>query len=168
MPEHPFLLFGQMTTADPTRSPAGHRVGLGLHARAARADAATRASTSRSRRVEAVIEEHAPGFRDLVLARRVQGPGDLEDTDSQPGRRRGQRRDGQHPPAADLPAGPRARAVPRRRWTGSTWPRRRPTPAVGCTAAPGANAATAALSRARVTGRAKRRMLEYAFGKVYG
>ncbi len=36
IPQRPFLLFGQMTTSDPTRSPAGHRVGLGLHARAAR------------------------------------------------------------------------------------------------------------------------------------
>ena len=36
VPERPFVLFGQMTTADATRSPAGHRVGLGLHPRASR------------------------------------------------------------------------------------------------------------------------------------
>ena len=33
VPDRPFLLTGQMTTSDPSRSPAGHRVVLGLHAR---------------------------------------------------------------------------------------------------------------------------------------
>jgi phytoene dehydrogenase-like protein len=73
-PSEPFLLLGQMTTADPTRSPAGteslwaythvpHR-GFDLHAQADR--------------VEDVIERHAPGFRDRILGRHVAGPEELE------------------------------------------------------------------------------------------
>ena len=37
VPARPFLLAGQMTTTDSTRSPDGHRVHLGLHPRATRA-----------------------------------------------------------------------------------------------------------------------------------
>jgi len=75
-PRRPFVLFGQMTTADPTRSPAGTesawaythlpwRVG---------ADAVAR----QVERVEAAVERVAPGFAGLVVARHVQGPDTLE------------------------------------------------------------------------------------------
>ncbi len=75
VPERPFLLLGQMTTADPTRSPAGtesawaythvpQHVPIDIQAVAGG--------------MERVIERHAPGFRDLVLGRYVQGPAELE------------------------------------------------------------------------------------------
>lgn len=88
-PEHPFLLFGQMTTADPTRSPAGTEVawaythlprGLSSPSSAA-ADASSDFVRRHVERVEAAVERHAPGFRDLVVGRYVQGPADLQAAD---------------------------------------------------------------------------------------
>ncbi|QYG91885.1 NAD(P)/FAD-dependent oxidoreductase [Iamia sp. SCSIO 61187] len=89
IPADPFLLIGQMTTTDPTRSPAGtesawaytHVPQLtrrdsgpdGLTGRWDEAELATFAS-----RMEARIEELAPGFGDLVLARHLAGPHELE------------------------------------------------------------------------------------------
>lgn len=78
MPEKPFLLFGQMTTADPTRSPQGtesawaytHLPRQFAHDRQALAD--------HMERMLAAIERAAPGFRDLVVATHVQTPADLE------------------------------------------------------------------------------------------
>lgn len=82
IPAQPFLLFGQMTLADPTRSPAGTESawaythvpgGEGFDAAAAEAHADL---------VERTIEARAPGFRDTVLARCVQAPGDLQAADA--------------------------------------------------------------------------------------
>lgn len=95
LPARPFLLVGQMTTSDPQRSPAGTeslwaythvpqhptsdadgdllRVGQPL------------AGSDLDRfvaRMEDRLEAHAPGFRDRVLARHVQGPCDLEAADA--------------------------------------------------------------------------------------
>jgi phytoene dehydrogenase-like protein len=92
-PADPFLVVGQTSTADPTRSPAGTESAWGythvpLHPRG---DAAgeLRGDWSdpddRARfvdRVERKLEAYAPGFRDLVLARHVQFPGDLEAADA--------------------------------------------------------------------------------------
>jgi phytoene dehydrogenase-like protein len=77
-PRSPFLLLGQMTTSDPTRSPAGTEAAW-VYTHVPRGE---RWSSDRLRRrvdrIEQIIEQHAPGFRDLVLARAVQGPADLE------------------------------------------------------------------------------------------
>ncbi len=75
MPETPFVLFGQMTTADPTRSPAGTESAWAYtHVPAhARPDALDR----QVRRVEQAIERLAPGFGELVIARHVQTPDDI-------------------------------------------------------------------------------------------
>jgi phytoene dehydrogenase-like protein len=79
-PEHPFLLLGQMTTADPSRSPAGTESVWAYthvpHDPGRTADGVLAVVD----RMERVIERHAPGFRDLVVGRYVQGPGDLERT----------------------------------------------------------------------------------------
>lgn len=75
VPEQPFVLLGQMTTADPTRSPTGtesawaythvpHGVPVDVPAVTAR--------------LEQVIERHAPGFRDLIISRYAQGPQELQ------------------------------------------------------------------------------------------
>jgi len=77
-PPNPFLLLGQMTTADPSRSPAGtESVWAYTHVphRRGRTGESVQAVVDR---MEGVIERHAPGFRDLVVGRYVQGPGDLE------------------------------------------------------------------------------------------
>jgi phytoene dehydrogenase-like protein len=91
-PAEPFVILGQTTTADPTRSPAGTESAWGYtHVPLRpRADAAGELrgdwadADDRARfveRVERRIEAFAPGFRDLVLARHVQFPGDLEAND---------------------------------------------------------------------------------------
>ncbi|SFQ42500.1 Phytoene dehydrogenase-related protein [Amycolatopsis arida] len=79
--EHPFLLLGQMNVADPTRSPAGTAtVWAYTHVpQSSRWD--RRALEDYAGRMERVVERHAPGFADRVLARRVQGPEDLREHD---------------------------------------------------------------------------------------
>ncbi|SNT55671.1 hypothetical protein SAMN05216252_14010 [Actinacidiphila glaucinigra] len=93
VPERPFLLFGQMTTADGARSPSGtqsawtythlsHRVrgdagGAGITGTWTRTDRELMAD-----RVEAQVERYAPGFRSLVAARRVLAPPQIEANDA--------------------------------------------------------------------------------------
>ena len=82
LPADPFVLLGQMTTADASRSPAGtesvwaythvpHGGAWGEHDREVMAE-----------RVEDVVERYAPGFRRLVAGRRVLAPPTLEDLDA--------------------------------------------------------------------------------------
>ncbi|HET7325972.1 MAG TPA: NAD(P)/FAD-dependent oxidoreductase [Nocardioidaceae bacterium] len=73
MPDRPFVLLGQMTTADPSRSPAGTESAWAYTHLPADADVQRMAE-----RVEARVEERAPGFGDQIRARRVLGPLDLE------------------------------------------------------------------------------------------
>ncbi len=92
LPARPTLILGQPTLADPSRAPAGKHVLWGYaHVPAAPTGDALRPRAkgewSRSadpflERVEAAIEAHAPGFRDLVLARKVWTPADLESADA--------------------------------------------------------------------------------------
>jgi phytoene dehydrogenase-like protein len=94
VPAEPFLLVGQTTTADPTRSPAGTESAWGythvpLHPVADAADRGLRGDWSDPEdqaryldRMEARMEEYAPGFRDLIIGRHVKFPGDLESADA--------------------------------------------------------------------------------------
>lgn len=82
MPEHPFTLFGQMTTTDPTRSPAGTESAWGYTHVPKDAHPDASAIAEHVERVEAHIETVAPGFRNTVIARHIQTPADLEHTDS--------------------------------------------------------------------------------------
>lgn len=78
LPRHPFVLFGQMTTADPTRSPAGTESAWAYtHVPHAVIDSPTQLS-EHVRRIEAHVEQVAPGFADAVIARTEQFPRDLE------------------------------------------------------------------------------------------
>ncbi|WP_111766059.1 phytoene desaturase family protein [Nakamurella deserti] len=80
MPRHPFTLFGQMTTADPTRSPTGTESAWAYtHVPFGASRAEIDAQVGR---VEDHLETVAPGFADRVVARQVQTPGDLEDDDA--------------------------------------------------------------------------------------
>ncbi|HEU5336397.1 MAG TPA: NAD(P)/FAD-dependent oxidoreductase [Terriglobales bacterium] len=71
-PQNPFVLLAQHTLFDPTRAPAGqHTAWAYCHVpNASREDMLPR--------IEAQIERFAPGFRDLVLARSVMPPAQLE------------------------------------------------------------------------------------------
>jgi len=93
VPEHPFLLVGQMTTTDPTRSPRGtEAVWAYTHVpqRVVR-DAGPDGISGRwdpaecerfADRVQARLERLAPGFGQRVVSRRVLGPHELESRDA--------------------------------------------------------------------------------------
>jgi phytoene dehydrogenase-like protein len=75
--EHPFLLLGQQSIADPTRAPQGrHTAWAYTHAPASMA--AQLASDASVQAIEDQVERFAPGFRALILARHVLGPAELQ------------------------------------------------------------------------------------------
>lgn len=77
LPDRPVLLLGQQSVADPTRAPAGKHTAWAYTHGPADADWVTQ----QDRHVEAMeeqVERFAPGFRDRILARHVQGPADLQ------------------------------------------------------------------------------------------
>ncbi|MEV6806661.1 NAD(P)/FAD-dependent oxidoreductase [Streptomyces sp. NPDC051129] len=93
VPDRPFALFGQMTTADRTRSPGGTESAWAYtHVpRDIRADAGHEDITGKwtpadqermADRVERQVERFAPGFRSLVRARRVLAPPTLQKLDA--------------------------------------------------------------------------------------
>ena len=81
LPERPFLLFGQQSVADPARAPAGQHTAWaythGPHDADWEGERAAHVE-----RIEAQVERFAPGFRDLILARHVLSPADLEARDA--------------------------------------------------------------------------------------
>ncbi|NUR30128.1 MAG: NAD(P)/FAD-dependent oxidoreductase, partial [Catenulispora sp.] len=92
LPARPFLLLGQMTTADPSRSPAGtesawaythvpQRVDADLGPDAITGRWDTREAEAMADRIEHQVERFAPGFRDLIRARRILTPASLEALD---------------------------------------------------------------------------------------
>ncbi|MET9464712.1 NAD(P)/FAD-dependent oxidoreductase [Streptomyces sp. NPDC006544] len=92
VPDEPFALFGQMTTADPSRSPAGTESAWAYTHLPQRitADAGpdgitgtwdAREQEAMADRIEAQVERFAPGFRALIAARRVLAPTTLQSLD---------------------------------------------------------------------------------------
>lgn len=89
LPTDPFVVLGQMTTTDPTRSPNGTESAWAYtHVPALIDDGGRRRPLAQGdvdevvRRVEDRIERHAPGFRDRIIARYVLGPDTLEQHDA--------------------------------------------------------------------------------------
>jgi len=93
IPSDPFLLTGQMTTTDATRSPAGTEsfwayTHVPQQARADAGDGSITGAWDRTDcerfgdRVQARVEALAPGFGDLVLERRVLGPHEMQALDA--------------------------------------------------------------------------------------
>ncbi|MFD4035261.1 phytoene desaturase family protein [Streptomyces sp. NPDC058637] len=93
VPDRPFLLFGQMTTADATRSPAGtesawaythvpHRIkgDAGEDNLTGRWD--RREQEAMADRMELEVERWAPGFRSRIMSRRLLAPPTLESMDA--------------------------------------------------------------------------------------
>jgi phytoene dehydrogenase-like protein len=85
VPARPYIVFGQMTASDATRSPAGTESAWGYtHVpQRVRADAGGDGITGRwddrevqamVDRMEAEVERHAPGFRSRIVGRHVFGP----------------------------------------------------------------------------------------------
>jgi phytoene dehydrogenase-like protein len=93
VPSNPLLLVGQMTSTDPSRSPAGtESMWAYCHVpRETRGDAGDEGVRGVwdhddleifADRMQRRIERYAPGFGDCVLARRVLGPNELEARDA--------------------------------------------------------------------------------------
>lgn len=92
VPRVPFLILGQMTTADPSRSPTGTESAwaythvpqtISRDAAGGGADAITGRwdefeKEAMAARMEAQVERYAPGFRAAIRSRRVLAPPDLE------------------------------------------------------------------------------------------
>jgi phytoene dehydrogenase-like protein len=77
-PRTPFLVLGQMTTADPSRSPAGTEVVWAYtHVPQGKQWDAGRLARQADR-ITSIIERHAPGFTDRIIARHVDGPEQLQ------------------------------------------------------------------------------------------
>jgi phytoene dehydrogenase-like protein len=81
VPDRPFMLFGQMTTADPSRSPAGTESAW-AYTHLPRGVADDDSAERLAKAVDRVLEEHAPGFTDRVVGKTVQRPSDLEASDA--------------------------------------------------------------------------------------
>jgi phytoene dehydrogenase-like protein len=79
LPEHPYLVIGQQSLADPTRAPQGQHTLWAYSRVPSRPEGGwdDRRETFADR-IEERIEGLAPGFRKLVLARRILAPADLE------------------------------------------------------------------------------------------
>ncbi|WP_072805972.1 phytoene desaturase family protein [Rhodococcoides yunnanense] len=81
LPKRPFMLFGQMTTADPSRSPEGTESAW-AYTHLPRGVTDNESADTIADRVHDVLEEHAPGFGSSVVGRVVQRPSDLVDADA--------------------------------------------------------------------------------------
>ncbi|MFC9503746.1 phytoene desaturase family protein [Streptomyces sp. NPDC057002] len=93
VPDRPFALFGQMTTADPSRSPRGTESAWAYtHVpHVIKSDAGDEGLTGAwsaaeqevmADRIERQVERFAPGFRSRIRARRVLAPPTLQSLDS--------------------------------------------------------------------------------------
>jgi len=92
IPERPFLLMGQMTTTDPTRSPDGtESMWIYTHVpQQVRGDAGGNLTGSWDTddaerfadRMQDRVEQRAPGFSERIIARRILTPLDLERRDA--------------------------------------------------------------------------------------
>ncbi|WP_020134628.1 phytoene desaturase family protein [Streptomyces sp. 351MFTsu5.1] len=93
VPDRPFLLFGQMTTADTTRSPQGtesawaythipHEIAADAGDEGITGDWDTKDQELMADRMERQVERFAPGFRARIRARRVLAPPTLQALDA--------------------------------------------------------------------------------------
>lgn len=83
LPDHPYLVIGQQSLADPSRAPAGrHTLWAYTRVPSAVAGGWETQAERLGDRIDARIEGLAPGFRARVLARRVMSPDRLQAMDA--------------------------------------------------------------------------------------
>jgi phytoene dehydrogenase-like protein len=166
LPKQPFIVLGQMTTSDASRSSAGTEsawaythLPRGVSYRAA-------AIARHVARVEATVEARAPGFLHTVQARRVQAPVDLESADANlvsGAVGGGTAHIHQQFVLRPVPGLGRAETPVDGLYLASASAH----PGGGVHGAPGANAARAALRRAGPGGRLHRAAVDLALGRIY-
>jgi phytoene dehydrogenase-like protein len=166
VPRNPFIVLGQMTTSDATRSPAGTESAWAYthlpHGVPLRAAAVQR----QVKRVEAVVEARAPGFLDTVQARRVLAPVDLEQLNANLAEGAvGGGTANIHQQLIFRPIPGLAR--PETPIDGVYLASSSAHPGGGVHGAPGANAALAAMHRTSWTGGARRRVLDSVQRRIY-
>jgi phytoene dehydrogenase-like protein len=166
VPQHPFVVLGQMTTTDPSRSPTGtESVWAYTHlAHGVQSDAGTIAG--HTERIEALLERHAPGFTDSIMDRRVQSPGDLQASDDNlvhGAVAGGTANIYQQLVFRPIPGLGRAETPIDGVYLASASAH----PGGGVHGGPGANAAAAALRRAGAAGGVHRRIIDAAHRRVY-
>ncbi len=159
IPQDPFLLLGQMTTTDSTRSPAGTESAWSYthlpEGRPLSVDDVRRHTD----RIESVVERNAPGFTDRIIGRSVQAPLDLQSANanlhggSVSGGTAGIH---QQLVLRPIPGLGRAETPIDRLYLASAAAH----PGGGVHGGPGSNAARAAVSRERRTGTARRRAID--------
>jgi phytoene dehydrogenase-like protein len=166
MPERPFVLLGQMTTSDASRSPEGTESAWAYTHIPEGIDYTEEMIEEQAGRVEAAIEAHAPGFGDLILARQVQSPAVLHDANPNlVNGAVGAGTAGIHQQLIFRPVVGLGRAetpIDGLYLAGAA-----AHPGGGVHGGPGGNAAVAALRRAGLTGRARRRVLDAIFDRIY-
>ena len=165
-PLEPFVLLGQMTTSDASRSPAGTESAWAYTHLPHGVEPDEAMINEQARRVEELLERHAPGFGASVIGRVVQSPGDL--AEENPSLQHGAINGG----TAQLHQQLVFRPVPGlggastpidRLFLGSSSAH----PGGGVHGACGANAAIAALKRNGRLGGARRRAMEAAMHRLY-
>ena len=132
VPQAPFILLGQMTTADPSRSPAGTESAWAYTHLPHGVEFDDELIDAHVRRIEAVVERHAPGFGELIAGRYVQSPARLQEEN--PSLVHGAVNGGTANCTSSwssvrCPAS----AAPTHRSTGCSWPARRLIPVAVCT-----------------------------------
>jgi phytoene dehydrogenase-like protein len=160
------VILGQMTTADPSRSPSGTESAWAYTHLPENAPDSPELVGEAVANLERVIEQHAPGFGELVLARRVQSPADLEASEANlvGGAVNGgtanihQQLVFRPVPGLGRPETP----IDGLYLAGSS-----AHPGGGVHGGPGANAARAALRRTGLTGALRRKAIDVAYGRIY-
>lgn len=166
IPRRPLVLLGQMTTADPTRSPDGSESAWMYTHLPEKTPLEPSAMAEHVQLLEELIERQAPGFRGLILDRSVQAPADLQRHDANlvgGAINGGTASLHQQAIFRPVPGLGRADTVIDRLYLASAAAH----PGGGVHGAPGHNAALAALARSARTGRARRRVLEAAMRRIY-
>jgi phytoene dehydrogenase-like protein len=159
-------LLGQMTTSDPTRSPAGTESVWAYTHLPENVHLSADDVARHTELIESTIERNAPGFRELILGRSVQAPLDLQAADANlhagavSGGTAGIHQQLFFRP---IPGLGRAETPIDRLYLASAGAH----PGGGVHGAPGSNAARAALSRDRFAGGLRRRALDVALRKIY-
>jgi phytoene dehydrogenase-like protein len=83
LPDHPYLVIGQQSVADPTRAPPGsHTLWAYTHVPSVLEDGWAAHAEKFGDSIDARIEGLAPGFRTKILARRVVSPDQLQAMDA--------------------------------------------------------------------------------------
>jgi phytoene dehydrogenase-like protein len=166
IPAEPFLLLGQLTSSDQTRSPAGTESAWAYTHLPEGRPLSAEELTAHVQLIESVVERQAPGFADRILGRSVQGPLDLQSananlhTGAVGGGTAGLH---QQLVLRPIPGLGRSETPIDRLYLASAAAH----PGGGVHGGAGANAARAALYRATRAGPIQRRFIDRAFKRIY-